>query len=200
MNTTEKPLKLGLGIFLMLMLSYFISHAQNGLSRGSLAPNFKGITYEGKFLTLKSILKNHNYAILVFYRGQWCPYCNKHLSDLQDSLSLLEKKGAFVLAISPETNENIGLTKEKTKVNFAIMHDKDYKIMKAYDVQYTVDPGTLVKFKSYGINLEKNNGNKDNVLPVPATYIISKNQTILRVDFNKDYRKRISVKDLLESL
>ena len=31
-------------------------------------------------------------VVLLFYRGQWCPVCNKHLSQLQDSLQLIYNK------------------------------------------------------------------------------------------------------------
>lgn len=72
--------------------------------------------------------------------------------------------------------------------------------MTAYDVLYKVDDGTVAQLNKYGIDLEKNNGNKDHILPVPATYIIDRSGKIAYVHFDKDYTKRASVSELLEQL
>ena len=69
--------------------------------------------------------------------------------------------------------------------------------MKLYKVNYTVDEKMMGKLKGYGIDLEKNNGNTDHVLPVPATYIIGKNGKLIYVHFDSDYTKRPSVIELL---
>jgi peroxiredoxin len=72
--------------------------------------------------------------------------------------------------------------------------------MKAYDVNYTVNDETFAQLKKYGIDLEKNNGNTDHVLPVPATYVIDKTGKIIYVHFDKDYTRRASVNDILAVL
>ena len=72
--------------------------------------------------------------------------------------------------------------------------------MKAYGVDYVVDPELYAKLKGYGIDLDKNNGNTDHVLPVPATYIIDSSGKIVYVHFDKDYTKRASVSSLLAAL
>lgn len=136
--------------------------------------------------------------MLFFYRGQWCPYCNKQIKQLQDSLQLLTIKGAYVIGVTPETPENITKTVSKTQASFSLVHDEGYKIMKAYDVNYTVDDGLNAKLKGYGIDLEKNNGNTDHVLPVPATYVISQSGKIVFVHFDKDYTKRAAISDIMK--
>jgi len=81
-----------------------------------------------------------------------------------------------------------------------MVQDKHYKIMKAYDVNYTVNDDLYKKLKGYVVDLEKNNGNADHVLPVPATYIIDRSVKIIFVQFEKDYTKRASVSTLLKLL
>jgi peroxiredoxin len=174
--------------------------AQNGLKAGDKAPNFTAIDNNGKMVDLKALLKTHQSVVLFFYRGQWCPYCNKHIQQLQDSLQMLTGKGAYVVGVTPETSENINKTIEKTHASFSMVQDKDYTIMKAYDVNYILDPTMVAKYKTYGIDLEKNNGNTDHVLPVPATYIINKSGKIKYVQFDKDYRKRPSVTTIISQL
>jgi len=171
----------------------FQAMAQTGLKTGMQAPEFTATDNSGKLLDLKALLKEHKSVVLFFYRGQWCPYCNKHIKQLQDSLQLLTGKDAYVIGVTPETKENIDKTIEKTHASFSMVQDKGYKIMKAYGVNYTVDADLYAKLKGYGVDLEKNNGNTDHVLPVPATYVINRSGKIVYVQFDKDYTKRPSV-------
>jgi len=174
--------------------------AQTGLKQGDKAPEFIGVDNSGKKLDLKDLLKDHKAVVLFFYRGQWCPYCNKQISRLQDSLQLLTTKGAYVVGVTPETGENINKTIGKTHASFSIIPDKGYTIMKAYGVNYVVGPEMYAKLKGYGVDLEKNNGNTDHVLPVPATYVIDRSGKIVYVHFDKDYTKRASVSAILDAL
>jgi peroxiredoxin len=188
---------------LLIIVSLFFSLqvlAQTGLKIGDKAPGFIATDNSGKSIALKSMLKSHKAVVLFFYRGQWCPYCNKQIKQLQDSLQLLTAKGAYVIGVTPETSENINKTIDKTHASFSIIQDKGYKIMKAYQVNYIVDPAMFVKLKSYGVDLEKNNGNTDHVLPVPATYVIDSSGKIIYVHFDKDYTKRASVSSILATL
>ena len=174
--------------------------AQTGLKKGDKAPLFAATDNTGKPLNLKAILATHKAVVLFFYRGQWCPYCNKQIKHLEDSLTLLSAKGAYVVGVTPETGENINKTIEKTRASFSIIQDKGYAIMKAYQVDYVMDDSMLAKYKNYGIDIEKNNGNTDHVLPVPATYVIGKDGKLVFVHFDKDYTKRPSVKAILDVL
>jgi peroxiredoxin len=174
--------------------------AQSGLKTGARAPQFTAVDNSGKTLDLKILLASHKAVVLFFYRGQWCPYCNKQIKQLQDSLQLLTGKGAYVIGVTPETSDNINKTVDKTHASFSIIQDKGYSIMKSYDVNYTVDDALNAKLKNYGIDLEKNNGNTDHVLPVPATYVINPAGTIIYVHFNKDYTQRASVSSILAVL
>ena len=178
-----------------LLFSYSLQ-AQTGLKVGDKAPEFIAKNSEGKEINLKELLKTNKSVVLFFYRGQWCPYCNKHIKDLQDSLTSLSAKGAYVLGVTPESDESITKTKDKTKASFSLLSDKGYKIMKAYKVDFVMEEGLVSKYKGYGIDVAKNNGALDAVLPVPATYIIGKNGRIKFVQFDKDYKKRESVKEL----
>jgi peroxiredoxin len=175
-----------------------ITSAQS-LKIGDKAPDFTAKDQNGKVISLKEVLKKGP-AIIVFYRGQWCPYCNKQLKNLNDSLSFLTEKGATVLSITPETAENVQKTVTKTKASFAVLEDKGLAIMNSYKVSFAVDENTITKYKKYGIDFEKANGENGANLPVPATYIIEKDGKIKYAFFNPDYSKRASVKDIITNL
>ncbi len=183
-----------------LFLVFFIAPAQEapeGLFISSKAPDFRAKDQHGKDIRLKDLLKEGK-VVLVFYRGEWCPYCNKELSRLQDSLQLIKDKGATLVAVGPEKPENVLKTVEKTKAEYSILYDEGLKIMKAYDVEFEVPENTLTRYRNAGLDIEKNNGGK--FLPVPAVFIIDKESTIIYRFFELDYKKRPSVKELLDNL
>jgi len=174
--------------------------AQTGLNKGGNAPVFSTTDNTGKAVDLKTLLRAHKSVVLFFYRGEWCPYCNKHIAQLQDSLQLLSAKGAYVIAVTPETKEGIDKTIQKTHASFSIVQDKGYTIMKDYKVNYVLDDATVAKYKGFGLDLNASNGNTDHVLPVPATYVINQSGKITFVHFNKDYTRRASISDIMRAL
>ncbi len=170
-----------------------------GLFIGSKAPDFKAKDQDGQEVRLKDLLKKGK-VVLVFYRGYWCPYCNRELSRLQDSLTQIQEKGATVVAISPEKPENVKRTVEKTKASYPVLYDEGMKIMKGYEVEYEMEETTLARYRSSGLDIEKNNGVNGKYLPVPAVYIIDKESTVTYRFFDTDYKKRPSVKEILQNL
>lgn len=179
--------------------SFVMMDEPTGLKKGDKAPAFEGKDQNSKTVKLNDLLQKGD-VVVVFYRGQWCPFCNKYLTSLQDSLGMIQKKGASVVAISPETMEGVGMTTTKTKATFSVIHDADLKITTAYKVNYAVSKEMQEQLAGYGLDLNKTNGENGNNLPVPATYIISKTGVIKYVFFNPDYTKRPSVKELLAQL
>jgi peroxiredoxin len=186
--------------FLLLTAGFvYAQQAPEGLFLASKAPDFKAKDQNGKDIKLKDLLKQGK-VVLVFYRGYWCPYCNKELSRLQDSLQLIKDKGATLIAVSPEKPENISKTIEKTKADYSIIYDEGMKIMKAYDVEYEMQENTVTRYRNSGLDIEKINGDNGKYLPVPAIYIIDKESTISYRFFEPDYKKRPSVLEILSHL
>lgn len=176
----------------------FFSNAQTkpaGLHVNDKAPEFTAKDQNGKVISLKDKLKDGK-VVLIFYRGQWCPYCNKELTHMEDSLSLITSKGATVIAITPEQPANVEKTIGKTKATYSILTDDKLKIMKDYDVAYAVDPAMIEKYKSYGIDFSSANGDNGANLPVPAVYVIDKKGNITYRYFDADYTKRPSVLEI----
>lgn len=183
----------------MIVITAVAQEAPEGLFIASKAPDFRAKDQFGNLIRLKDLLKEGK-VVLVFYRGQWCPYCNRELSRLQDSLQLIKDKGATLIAVSPEKSESISATVDKTKASYSILYDEGLKIMKAYDVEFEVPENTITRYRNANIDIEKNNGANGKYLPVPAVYIIDKESNITYRFFDQDYKKRPSVKELLENL
>ena len=191
-------------ISVLILISALQLQAQEkpeGLFINSKAPDFKGKDQNGNEVVLKDLRKKGP-VVIIFYRGYWCPYCNKELQKLEDSLQLIKEKGAQLIAITPEKQEGITKTVERTKATYPIITDDELKIMKAYDVAYQVDTKTIERYKMASIDLAANNGQKPEAvyLPVPAVYIIGKDGEIKYRFFEEDYKKQATVKDILNNL
>ena len=186
--------------FLIIAFSAFAQEKPEGLFINSKAPDFKAKDQSGLEINLKDFRKKGP-VVIIFYRGNWCPYCTKELAKLQDSLSLITQKGAQVIAITPEASEGIAKTVEKTKIVFPVIHDEEMKISKGYKVAFEVDDRTTERYKSFGNDfLVINNQKKKAWLPVPAVYIINKEGSVTYRFFNEDYKKQPNIKEILAEL
>jgi peroxiredoxin len=195
-------LKLMLVLFFgMAVLSLHAQEKPEGLFIHSKAPDFKLKDQNGKDVALKDVRKKAP-VVLVFYRGYWCPYCSRYLKTLEDSLQLVKEKGAELIAITAEKKDGVDKTLEKTKASYSILTDEDLKIMKAYKVLYKVDEKTVGRYKMADIDLAANNGQRIDAvfLPIPAVYVIGKDGEIKYRFFEPDYKKRASVKEILDNL
>jgi peroxiredoxin len=170
-----------------------------GLFINSKAPEFKLKDQSGLDVSLKELRKKGP-VVLLFYRGNWCPFCNRQLKSLQDSLELIYAKGAQVVAITPEKSEGIEATIKKTGVVFPILYDEDLKVASTYQVAFNVDDRTVSRYKMSGIDLQKTNGQKAAMLPIPAVYIINKEGTVTYRYFEENYRNRVSVQEIVKNI
>ena len=107
------------------------------LKPGDKAPFFTGYDQFGKTVDLKMLLEKGP-IVLFFYRGKWCPVCSRYLSNYQDSLNIITDQGFSVVAITPESIENVEQTVKMHKITFTVIYDCQEKIMKDFDVMFTV--------------------------------------------------------------
>lgn len=185
---------------LFITLALFAQEKPEGLFINSKAPDFKLKDQSGVEVSLKELRKKGQ-VVLIFYQGNWSPYCTKEITRFQDSLQMFTDKGVKVIAITPEAPESIAKTIENTKAVFPILYDEEMKVSKAYQVAYEVDERTLNRQKSFGNDLlVVNNQKLKAILPVPAMYIINKEGSVTTRFFETDYRKRPWVKDVLKEL
>ncbi len=171
-----------------------------GIKVGEKAPLFKENDQNGRSVDLSKLLAEGD-VVIVFYRGKWCPVCNRYLSNLQDSLKYIKQRGATVIAVTPEIPESAQKTTKRTEAEFVIVSDKDESIMRNYDVLFDVTRGYASKVGTFTFtSISKNNGQDNARLPVPATYIIGIDGLIKYKYFNIDYRNRATVNDIIKVL
>jgi peroxiredoxin len=157
---------------------------------GSQAPDVALKTLEGKDTSLWKQMDGKP-AILIFYRGGWCPYCNTQLSELRLIVKDAEALGYQVIAISPDRPEELSRTLTRDKLDYTLLSDSKAEAIKAFGIAFHVDDETIKQYVNYGIDLEKSSGESHHALPVPSVFIIDQAH-ILQFSFtHPDYRVRV---------
>ncbi len=171
-----------------------------GLKTGSQVTNFSAKDIFDQTYVLSDALQNGS-VVLIFIRGQWCPFCNWYLRKLQQQFKLIYKKGASVVVITPEKSEFIKKTIEKTGAEFTILYDEDYKIAESFDVLFRPNKMIRLMYNTVlGAKLKESHSDDTEQLPIPATFIISQDFKVKWRHFNSDYKKRSKISDILENL
>lgn len=172
---------------------------ENALKAGSKIPNITLPNAKNESVELYSLLKE-NKVVLTFYRGGWCPYCNLELKAYQQNLALIKDKGAQLVAISPETPDNSLTTSEKNELNFEILSDTNNEFARQLGLVFTLPASLQELYKKFGINLDENQNNSNQELPIAATYIIEKDATISYAFLEEDYKLRADPQTVIDQL
>lgn len=169
------------------------------LQAGAAIPDITLKNAEGKDVKLSSLHQNGP-VVLVFFRGGWCPICTRHTSALIKSHPQIKELGAELVGISPDSTESSKENVTKNSIPFPILSDSDVAAAKAFGLAFRVDDDTLVKYKKFGIDLEKASGQQHHTLPVPAVFIIDKSGKIAFAHSDPDYRQRLDVERIISEL
>lgn len=173
------------------------AEAVSPLKEGSHIPPISLTTPEGASFNLNAFVKQQP-AVLVFYRGGWCPYCNMHLKELMEADPKLRALGFEILAVSPDKPEKLAESMEKHEMTYRLLSDTAMGAAQALGVAFKVEDTTIDKFKQYGIDLEASSGEKHHLLPVPSVFIIDREGIIRYSYHNPDYKIRMNTEELIE--
>lgn len=147
-------------------------------------------TAAGESVSSSSLLDD-KYTVLIFYRGGWCPYCNKHMKGLRKIEGQLTEAGYQIVAISPDKPDEISKSLSKHKMGYSLLSDSKLALTSSLGLDFQVDEKTIKKYKMYGINLEKSSGESHKRLPVPAVLLINPDREIIFSYVNPTYKVRM---------
>ena len=173
--------------------------AERAIHTGQKAPDFVLPDANGRSTRLSDLLRKGP-VILTFYRGGWCPYCNLQLASYQSHLAEIRARGAELVAVSPQVPEYTLSTVEKDALTFPVLSDAGGGVARAYGLLFQVPDDVVAVYRTFGIDLEKHNGNTRHELPIPGTYLIGRDGTVLLSHVDADYKKRMPIEALLAAL
>jgi peroxiredoxin len=140
-------------------------------------------------------------AVLIFYRGGWCPFCTKHLMALVEIKDELLQSGYQILAISTDQPAKIKKTPNREKLDYTLLSDSKMTAAKAFGISFQVPDDLVSKYKNeYQIDFEAASGETHHLLPHPAVFIVSKDGVIRFAHVNPDYKTRLDPQAILKAV
>lgn len=170
------------------------------LKTGDRAPDFFLPDIFGMPVRLAEVLRD-NKAVLVFYRGGWCPFCSLQLRQYQAMAEAFEGYGAKIIAISPEVPDRTATAKEKEELNIRVLTDANNLVAREYTQMLKYEGRSIEKLKEIGIDLSEINQSQSGEVPVPAVFVIGKDGRVLFArSEGGDYKKRVHPDEILTVL
>ena len=165
----------------------------NAVKVGQKAPEFSLPDQLGDTVTLSSMLQRGPAAV-VFYRGEWCPYCDLTLRAYQRVLPQIKALGASLIAILPQTADSTLTTVEKKELTFSVLSDVGNVVVRKYGLVFVMPEAA----RHPGISAA--NGDKSWELPIPGTFVIAQDGTIKLAFVDADWTHRLEPAELLKAL
>ena len=181
---------------------------ESALKVGDIAPDFSLFGTHGKVVSTAA-LREKGPVVVNFFRGGWCAYCGTELQEYQRLLAGFHGKGASVVSVSPETTDRLAEVVSKlenelvtskegssddaatTTPSLTLLSDVNLKIARCFGLAFDLEPKLIETYQQLGMDQATWNGMKTWVLPVPATYVIGQDGTILYSYVNGNPVKRV---------
>ena len=173
--------------------------AANILPVGSKVPEFQLQDHNGKTVSSSDLL-TEGPLVLCFIRGRWCPFCVGQMEAMNVILPEIDHAGATLAAIFPQTVQQSFFMRDQHKLRFPLLYDAGNKVAREFGLTYLVPNEQKAVYQRAFVNLPFVNGDESWELPIPATYIIDRDGTVLDASADEDYTERPEPRDIVQIL
>jgi len=173
--------------------------AANILPVGAKAPAFELQDQDGKMVSSTDLLAKGR-LVLCFLRGRWCPFCVGQMEAMNLIVPEIERAGAALAAISPQTVKQSFFMRDQHKLRFPLLSDAGNQVARRFGLTYRVPNLQQAVYRRAFVNLPLVNGDESWELPIPATYILDRDGTVLYASANEDYTERPEPAEVLRTL
>jgi peroxiredoxin len=163
--------------------------AAGALGVGAKAPAFELSDHNGKRVSSSDLLGKGR-LVICFIRGRWCPFCVGQMEAMNYVAPQIVAAGAALVAISPQTEKQAFFTRDQHALGFPLLVDARNEIARQFGLVYRVPEEQQKLYRSTFVNLPFVNGDESWELPIPATYVIDRDGTILWAVADEDYTAR----------
>jgi len=167
---------------------------------GDVLSDFTLPNATGQDVSLSQLVTNGP-AVLVFYRGGWCPYCNLALHQYQSELvPQLPSYSATLAAISPQKPDESLSTVEKHNLQFAVLSDSGASVARTLGIAFEPAEDILEAQRALGLDIRDGNADGSPELAMPTVLVVDSDRTVRFADTHADYTSRTEVADILMAL
>src|ERR1700731_2020709 len=166
-----------------------VARALRTVGVGAKAPSFELPDLNGKLVSSASLLAKGR-LVLSFIRGRWCPFCVGQMEAMNYVAADIVAAGASLVAVSPQTEKQSYFMHDQHKLAFPLLVDAHNHFARRFGLVYRVSDEQQALYRSTFVNLPFTNGDPSWELPIPATFVIDRDGTILFASANEDYVDR----------
>jgi peroxiredoxin len=166
---------------------------------GDKMPFFAMPDENGHLVTLEDLLTEGPLA-MTFHRGHWCPYCRINTRALAEAQAEVVSNNGRLAAIMPDREQFAAAFKAEGGVHYPILTDIDNGYALSLNLAVWVGEEMQQILEAGGRIVPDYQGNAAWVMPIPATFVIAQDGLITARFIDPDYRKRMTVEDLLAAL
>jgi peroxiredoxin len=167
---------------------------------GTVLPDTELLDVHGAATTLYAAAGDST-AVLVFYRGAWCPYCNIALSAYQEQLlPQLTERGIRLVAVSPQQPDGSLTMQQKHGLSFTVVSDPGNVIAGRLGILTRPSQEARAAQLRLGLDLASVNADGTVTLPMPATVILDAARTVRWIDVHPDYSTRTEAQQVIGAL
>lgn len=122
------------------------------------------------------------------------------LEALQHVVDDIRQAQANLVAVSPQLPKYSKQVVKKHNLDFPVLADPNNRVASSYGLTFSL-PGDLRDvYSSFGIELDRFNGNDLWQLPLPGRFIIGADRVIKSVEVHPDYTRRPDPTQIVELL
>jgi peroxiredoxin len=173
--------------------------AAKSLPVGAQMPQFSLPDHNGKVVSSADLL-GLGRLFVCFFRGRWDPFCCGQMEAMNRSLPEIEAAGASMVAISPQTVKQSFFMADQHRLGFPLLSDAGNQVARQFGLVYRVPPEQEDIYRRAFINLPLANGDESWELPIPASYVVDCDGTVLFTYANEDYAERAEPGEMLNYL
>ena len=166
---------------------------------GARAPEFALEDGSGRTVRSSDLL-SLGPLVIDFFRGRWCSYCVNELEAWSGFYAAVRERHALLVAISPQTVRQNDFAADQHGLPFPVLSDPGARIAEQFGLVYEVPEYLQRYYRSILVNIPFMNGEPSYRLPLPATYLIAQDGTILFSQANADFRVRPEPTEVLAAL
>ena len=172
----------------------------DAIAVGDIVPDARLVGLDGEIVNLFSVTAGRP-AVLVFYRGAWCPYCNITLRTYERDLRPeLDRLGVALVAISPQKPDGSTAAVQGGDLNFPVLSDPSNAFVRALGIVTEPSAAARVAHTELGFDVADSNADSTAGIPFPTVIVIDANRTVRFVDVHVDYTTRTEVPAILTAL
>jgi peroxiredoxin len=168
-------------------------------AEGETMPSFLLPDHMGRLVRLEDLLSQGPLAV-TFARGHWCPYCRIAVSALAEVADDVAAVGARIVAIVPDRQEYAAKLKAEANAPFPILTDIDNGYALSLGLAFWVGEEMQEHMLARAVDPTGSQGNDAWFVPVPATFVVSKDGKVVARHVDPDYRKRMEVDSIVDAL